>query len=84
MSKEVLTDVNQLEELKKERLKAEIIKYKDILTKQEAASYMGICLSSFIKLQDRLPQIKIGKSIRFLKSDIEKFVLESCYERPAN
>ena len=47
---------------------------KEILTRKEAADYIGICLSSFAKIQNQISQIKIGRNVRFYKKDIDIFL----------
>ena len=47
---------------------------KEILTRKEAADYIGICLSSFAKIQNQISQIKIGRNVRFYKKDIGIFL----------
>lgn len=45
------------------------------MTRQEAADYLQISLSTFAKnIQSELPRIKLGKNVRFRKSDIDKYL----------
>lgn len=62
---------------------AEEVNQKDLLTRSEAAFYIGICLASFAKIQNRIPQVRIGRNVRFYKKDIDTYLMENCYERPA-
>lgn len=47
---------------------------REIMTRKEAADYIGICLTSFSKIQHEIPQIRIGKNVRFKKTDIENWL----------
>lgn len=49
---------------------------KSIMTRKEAAEYMGICLASFAKIQHKIKCIRLGRSIRFRKIDIDAFLEE--------
>lgn len=62
---------------------AEEVNQKDLLTRGEAAFYIGVCISTFAKIQSRIPQIRIGKNVRFYKKDIDTYLMENHYERPA-
>lgn len=56
---------------------------KEIFTRKQAAEYIGICLASFAKIQNKIPQIRIGKNVRFFKNDIDIYLKENCYEKPS-
>lgn len=55
---------------------------KEIMTRKEAANYIGVSLSTFAKFQNEIKQIRIGKNVRFRKSEIDKFLTtkEGIYE----
>lgn len=46
----------------------------EILTRKEAAAWLKVSLSHFSKIQNNIKQIKLGKSVRFRKSDIEEYL----------
>lgn len=47
---------------------------KEIMTRKEAAAYIGISLASFAKIQKDIKSIHIGKSIRFRKDQIDVYL----------
>lgn len=47
---------------------------REIMTRKEAAEYIGISLAAFAKLQNEIPHIKLGKSVRFFKKHIDEFL----------
>lgn len=53
---------------------------KEVFTRKEAAEYIGISLSTFAKIQNKIKQIRIGKSVRFFKKDINEFLEKSKIE----
>ncbi len=45
------------------------------MTKQEAADYVKVCLSSFKKnIQPVIPAIKIGRRVLFDQKDLDKYL----------
>ena len=45
------------------------------MTKQEAADYMKVCLSSFKKnIQPEVPAIKIGRRVLFDQKDLDAYM----------
>lgn len=47
-----------------------------ILTKQEAADYVKVSLTSFKKnIQPEIPAIKIGRNIRFDSEDLDAYLI---------
>ena len=45
------------------------------MTKQEAADYMKVCLSSFKKnIQSKVPAIKIGRRVLFDQKDLDAYM----------
>lgn len=47
---------------------------KEIMTRKEAAAYIGISLAKFAQIQNDIVQIRIGKNVRFRKSEIDKYL----------
>lgn len=48
---------------------------KEIMTRKEAAEYIGVSLSKFAQFQNEINQIRIGKNVRFRKSEIDKYLI---------
>lgn len=46
----------------------------EILTKQEAAKYLGISLSTLKKIQKNIRLIKLGRLVRFDKKDLDAYL----------
>lgn len=53
---------------------------KEIMTRKEAAEYIQISLSKFSKIQKDIKCIRIGKSIRFRKSDVDDYLDRNSHE----
>lgn len=56
---------------------------KEIMTRKEAAVYLGISLSQFAAtIQPNVKQIRIKRNVRFRKSDIDEYLEKSCLYSP--
>ena len=51
-----------------------------LLTRKEMCSYLNICLSCVDRLD--IPRMKIGRSVRFRKSDVDAWLMEHQRREP--
>lgn len=58
----------------------------DYITKEEAAKIMGVSLRTVDNLMHarEIPFYKVGRAVRFKKSDIERFEAQRTTRFPAN
>lgn len=54
---------------------------KEIMTRQEAAEYLGVSLSHFSTFQNQIKQLRLGANVRFRKIDIDEFVEQNMQKR---
>ena len=47
---------------------------KEIMTRKEVAEYLGISTSYLSRIQHEIRQIRIGRSLRFRKVDIDEYI----------
>ena len=48
-----------------------------LLTKEEAAKYLGVCIATMTKIQKDIIHVKIGRRVLFQKSDLNAYI-DSC------
>jgi len=46
-----------------------------VLSVDEAADYIGVSISMMHKLKKRIPILRMGRSIRFLQSDLNAYLI---------
>lgn len=46
----------------------------ELLTRKEAAEYIGVSLATFAKFQKEITQIRIGRNVRFRKSALDEYL----------
>jgi hypothetical protein len=54
---------------------------KEILARKEAAAYLGICLNTLACLP--IPQIRIGRSVKYRRLDIDRWLEAKARESEA-
>ncbi len=45
-----------------------------VLSLDQAANYLGVSLSTMHKLKDRIPKLRIGRTIKFLQTDLNAYL----------
>lgn len=46
----------------------------DILSREQAAEYLGMSLSSFKKYQKEIPHIQLGRLVKFDVNDLDNYL----------
>lgn len=53
------------------------MEFPEVMRRSDAAKYLGISIASFDKVRKDIKTIRIGKSVRFRKADIEEYLAKN-------